>query len=204
MGVEARYQAIPEDCDLLARARSDRETAEWMEFFHATVVSKATQASAETPEEIAITSAVLALAQERPGLIERYFYAGNRRYDHLVYLLSPARRRNEFAENDHSLIHKAVHGSERLHPEARATQGRSIGFVPADDVQTIADYLATITRDMLHEHYDPAKMFDSYVYKTDPGMSEDSFEVTWQEFEGMRRVYQQAAAHGEAMITVID
>jgi hypothetical protein len=201
MGKEARYQAIPEDCELLARARKDRETAERIEFFNQWATHPPPPEI--SPHSVKFVAAIKTLAQTHPGLIQRYFYAGSRHYDHIIYLLSPTRRRGEFDENDHSLIHKAVYGSERLHPEARATQGVPIGFVPADDVQTIADYLSTITRDTLHEHYDPERMYKAGVYKP-PGLGEASFEVTWQEFEGMRRVYQQAAAHGEAMITVID
>lgn len=79
-----------------------------------------------------------------------------------------------------------------------------IGFVPARDVTAVAEYLAGITYTDLHEHYDPQRMYEKEVYKMAPNADESAFQFTWEEFVGMQNIYQQAMAHGEAMITVID
>lgn len=47
-------------------------------------------------------------------------------------------------------------------------------------------------------------MYEAGVYKMGPNAREKDFQIIWEEFAGMQSIYQQAAAHGEAMITVID
>ncbi len=201
MGVEARYQAIPEDCKLLARARKDSEIAELMQFFNS--FAEGRWEGSETPAQVFVADSVKELIRERPGLAQRYVYAGGRRWDMIIYLLSPARRVGEH-ESDHSLIFKSIWGSERLHPEARATQGVPIGFVPAQDVRAISDFLDTVTYELLHEHYDPFQMREMAVYKIHPMADETNFQYIWEEFTEMRDLYRAAADHNEAVITVID
>lgn len=140
---------------------------------------------------------------EHPGLRERYFYAGSRTYDAIVYLLSPHRRSGQFRD-DPNLIYQAIYGEERLHPDANATQGYPIGLVTTARVEVIADYLDSITMEILHEHYDPPTMDEAAVYKMHSSDDERKFQVIWEEFVGMRQVYRAAADHDEAVITVID
>lgn len=147
--------------------------------------------------------AIVALVEKNAGLKERYFSAGGRAFDIILYLLSPQRRERKYQE-DQSLIRKAIYGTERLHPEALATQGCPIGFVPAREVAVISEYLAGISEEKLLDHYDSERMWQAYVYKMHPEDGESEFQRIREEFAGMQTIYQQAAAHGEAMITVID
>lgn len=203
MGKDAQYQAIPEDCELLLRARQDRRWAEALVSFHgvATIGKRPSPRMHTFPEFV---NAVLLLVEENPGITQRYFIAVSRQFDAIMYLLSSARRAGESWKTDQSSIRKVIYGNERLHPEALATQGRPIGFVPANSVASLSDYLAGITREKLHQHYDPQRMFQAGIYKMGPNASEKDFQIIWEEFAGMQNIYQQAAAHGEAMITVVD
>jgi hypothetical protein len=193
MGVEARYQAIPEDCDLLKRARRDREIAEQLQFFDDYATGEWVITAPDMLDHF-LVHACEELARKHTGLTDRYFYAGSRMFDAIVYLLSPVRR-HEAPDPDESLIYKAVYGSERLHPEARAGQGYPIGFVPSHTVRIIADYLEVVTREQLHEHYEPHLMREQGVYKVFEHHDERKFQAIWEEFEGMRRVYRAAADH---------
>lgn len=203
MGTEASFQAIPEDCELLIRARRDRKIAEDMQFSLMDATEEPNPQYVRSPEEQYFYDAVQELIRVHPGLEKRYFYAGARTYDAIIYLLSPARREGEW-DGDQSLIKKAIWGVELLHPEACATQGVPIGFVSTVDTKRIAEYLDRVTREQLHEHYDPLKMRGAAVYKMGLSDSERRFEVIWEEFVGMRDVYRAAADHDEAVITVID
>lgn len=201
MAMDASYQAIPEDCELLARARQDEEWAEALQFFHGIALRGTNDRMwmAQFPE---FALAVVALVEKNAGLKDRYFFAG-RAFDLILYLLSPERRERKYQE-DQSLIRKAIYGVERLHPEALATQGRPIGFVPAREVAVISEYFAGISEEKLLEHYDPELMWQAYVYKMYPEDGEILLQRIREGFAGMQNIYQQAAAHGEAMITVID
>lgn len=202
MGKEAQFQALPEDCDLMLVARQDREIAELIQFFNGYATQNIRHES-DNSKQVKFHELVESVMKQRPQLKDRYFYAGARTYDAIVYLLSPANRTGEF-QNNMPLIHQAIYGQERLHPEATATQGSPIGLVRTDTVKVIADYLAQITVETLHEHYDDVQMFKAGVYKMWPGSGEERFRVIWAEFEAMRQFYQVTAAHDEAVITVID
>jgi hypothetical protein len=204
MGVELRLQAIPEDCELLIKARRDREVAEQMEFFNAWALEIHRSGwKPETPLEIYFFDAVQELIRQRPSLIQRYFYDGPRGWDALIYLLSPERRARN-SKGDNSLVNKAIKGSEPLHPEANATQGWPIGFVPIQDVRAIADFFDAVTFEQLHEHYDPKVMLANNVYKSRPDDDEIRFQHIWDEFVEIKNLYREAADHNEAVITVID
>lgn len=198
MGMEAEFQAIPEDWEWLIKARQNREIAEELQFFQQNAtIRKKYPGYDEKSLSSQLTDAIQNLVEERPGLISRHFYAGARTFGIITYLLSPQRRMNQ---SDRSLIRKIFYGFEPLQPEANATQGIPIGFIPSADVVVVADYLSSITMSQLREHWIPAKMGN--VYKFSP--SEERFQVVWQEFVGMRDVYLQAQQHGEAVIISID
>jgi hypothetical protein len=204
MGVEAYFQAMPEDCELFIAARQDREIAEMMQFFNNYSERDVTGQPEQYrggPKSYEFHFKARKVAIETPGLRDRYFYAGGRTFDAIVYLLSPARRATP-REKDTSLIHQAFYGQEPLYPEAIAVQGIPIGLVPSAGVVQIADYLGTISREILHEQYGTEHIKNAGIYKSAVG--EDRFQVIWDEFVGMRDVYQAAAEHNEAVITVID
>jgi hypothetical protein len=73
--------------------------------------------------------------------------------------------------------------------------------VTTEKVRVIADYLDSITMEILHEHYDPPTML---AYKMHRDSGESRFQDIWEEFVGMRQVYRAAADHDEAVITVIN
>ncbi len=199
MGFDACFQAIPENCELLARARQDRDVAQELQFFLHDIEPLSERNS--TPTEKYVSRAIRALVRSHPGLKQRRLYADHRS-DQIVYLLSPARR--EDAEDDDTLVYKAFNGSEHLQPEARAGQGCPIGFLPKADVHAIAEYFDSITVEQLHEYYDPSCMFDHYVYKIDPSCGEKTFQHIWDNFVEVRDFFREAAAHDEAVITMID
>ena len=204
MGVEARYQALPENCDFFRRLRHDREFAECVQFFNKYARGQSSLCDTDPQYIHEFRQGALELEQRFPGLASRYYYGVSRCYDQLHYLLSPWWRGEPKWVIDHSLIREAIYGIERLHPQAIATQGRPLGLVSAIDVPVLAEYLSEITKEMLHEHYDPPRMVAQGVYKIHDTDDESRFEWAWDEFCGMKTVYQQASTHGEAIVTVID
>jgi hypothetical protein len=204
MGVEARFQAMPENCELFITARQDRAMAEYIMSFNLYMV-RTTKQWPNSPNWLNFYGKAKKVVSEFPGVEDRYFYAGARQFDAIVYLLSPARRAVPRQE-DTSLIHQAYYGQELLHPEAKAGQGRPIGLVPSAGVALIAQYLNQISRETLFEHYDDERMYyEAGVYKIHPrDKSGWQVEAIRDEFVGMRDIYQAAAEHGEAVIVEID
>jgi hypothetical protein len=206
MGYEARFQAMPEDCELMLTARHDRAIAECMQFFKTYTSYTTIVGPTIDPKHVEFLRLVKKTIALKPDIVQRYFYGGARTFDAIVYLLSPIHRQSRTMMNleDDSQIYRAIWGMERLHPEAVASQGFPIGFVSAHAVSDLSDYLDGITHEMLHVHYDVRAMYEAGVYKMGPYSDEERFNAIWDEFVGMRKVYRAAAQHGEAMITVID
>src|ERR1700753_2114848 len=140
MGVEATFQAMPENCELFIAARQDRDIAELMQFFETYASQENLLRFKEDPKRLEFHTKARKVVSDSPGLLKRYFYAGSRTFDAIVYLLSPIRR-SVTHQKDTSLIYQAIYGQEPLHPEAHATQGRPIRLVPAIGVLIIAEYL---------------------------------------------------------------
>ena len=167
MGVEASFQAMPENCELFITARQDRETAEALQFFHRFAFVYKTPHPMWDATWTELHKMARKLGAEKPDLINRYFYAGGRTFDAIVYLLSPARRAGHY-EEDTSLIYQAIYGHEPLHLKAHASQGRPIGLVTAGEAPIITKYLEQVSIKTLHEHYNPERMSEAAVYKMHP------------------------------------
>lgn len=205
IGREAHYIAIPEDCELLVRARQDRDIAELTTFITWLGVENYQGRLPDHPNWLYVFNMAQNLYREVPGLGHRYYKPKSRYFDAILYLLSPERRKADSHHfGDRSLIDKTVHGCEPLCPGAIAGQGEPLGFVPTIEVPAIADYLESVTTERLHEHYDPVKMVEARVYKMFREGGEEAFHWIWEEFTGMRDLYRAAANHNEAVITCID
>ncbi|MCR9143606.1 MAG: YfbM family protein [bacterium] len=203
MGVEASYQAIPDPCDLLTAARENLAIAEALLFLKQ--YARPETLFQESPEDRFVARELKQLLVQFPDLLKEHFYAGGRNFDAIIYLLSAHRREANF-ENDPSMIYKAVLGSELLHPEAAASQGRPIRFCPAPVVREAAAYLDSVSPEDLREHLDPKAMYAAAVYKSQFGFNnpEEYFADLLDEFHGMRDLYLLAAENGRAMIVSID
>jgi Domain of unknown function (DUF1877) len=193
MGFEARYQAMPEG-KFLERARFEVEFAECIQFLH----DPKWLMSGDEPWRVAARD----LVGQRPGLVDRYFYAGSRQFDAIHFLLSQDRRvppAGRTISDDPHPSAKAIYGIERLNPTAGTTQGFPFGLVSAASVPKIVRYLAGITESDLGKYFDAKQMSDAAVYK-----ASSSLPRIWDELQGMKVVYEAAARHGEAMVTMRD
>jgi hypothetical protein len=114
MGKEASFQAMPENCELMIAARQNREIAEQIQRIHNFMTDSVDWFF--DPVDVELYYRVQKILLEHPGLSDRYFYAGRRTFDAIVYLLSPQRRAGQYGD-DSSLIRQAIYGTERLHPK---------------------------------------------------------------------------------------
>jgi hypothetical protein len=201
MGEEIRFQAIPEDCELLARARQDVEVDSWMEFSFETHVREMPPGwKPLSPEHAYVIAALSELVASHLGLLDRSLHT-DRSFDKIVYLLSPARRAGNL-DHDDSLIYKAMYGVERLNPNSRGTRNY-VRFSPVSDVHAITAYLDTITYEILREYYNPDHMEQIGVYKMWHGYYEEEVQRAWESFNEITAFYRKASAHNEAVISRI-
>jgi len=82
MGLDMKYQAMPEECDLLKRSRQEPEFANPLEFFSSIAREGAKSADAVWQD---FSTAAQQTIQQYPGLETRYLFWG-RRWDAVYYL----------------------------------------------------------------------------------------------------------------------
>jgi len=197
MGLELRYQAMPEECSLLERARHDLEFGRLLQFFEPI-------AKEEEEEQTWIDFALEVRQTIRlyPGIEQRNFSL-DRRWDQLYYLLSEARRKSE-PRDETSLIHQAIFGGDVLHPDVKAGQGIPIRYLPPADVLQVVALLATVTSEALQAHFNPSAMREAAVYKIRGDEDEFDFKYLQQDFGALKTFYEQAVMHHEGVLTCLD
>jgi hypothetical protein len=203
MGLDMSYQAIPEACDLIERARHEKGLGEMLCLVPLWFSNGVGPTRRSWPEAELLWRQLCELAGQYPGLAQRNCYLG-RCWDKLHYLLS-ANRRHEPGSEEDTLLDKAVRGAAEIAAHVRAPQGVPVMYVSPAEVELIGVVLEPMTTASLRVHYSPAKMEASGVYKfwadradeSEWRHIDDSF-VTFQTF------YLDAARHGEGVIVCLD
>lgn len=198
MGLDCTYQALPEGCALLERAKRAPSFGEllalapwqqeppwlaeggmWTEFY----------------EEVG------RLRQRHPGLEERYF-RGQRDWDVLHYLLSEARRQGVEGDDWGT---QAVLGARVLDESLRAGQGVPLRYSSPETVRALGEQLEQVTEADLRRVYVPELMEARAVYKFWADRADaEWWEHTVQRFEGLRAFYRRVAREGEGVLVVLD
>lgn len=147
-----------------------------------------------TTLETATSDDLRALVQwGEPGLVDI-----DKAWDGIAWLISVERRERPYMLPDPSLPEtQAVYGVD---PEDSALLFR---YSPAR-VQRIADALGPLGDDALRAHFDPAAMQDADVYPRIWDEGEGAFEYLLSHFHALRRLYLDAAAAGDGLVTLID
>jgi hypothetical protein len=203
MGWERDYQALPDGCYLLERAKVDPDFGQHLCFIRM-FFQRHGQPLLPNPDEALIDfcQAVRSLIELYPGIEKRY-YTLDRYFDMVHYLISAWKRGDRNADpNDMGT--KAICGTTELPKHLIGTQGFSIRYSTSDDVQEIALTLASLTQDDLRLRYDHVRM-EKFCYKFWADRADDA---TWSQiyeyFEGLRGFYLNAAEHNEGVIALQD
>jgi hypothetical protein len=194
MGLDMMYQAMPDDCALMERARRDAEFALRLRYFEQHIVS--ITLPEDEPVEHEFEKEAQRTMQLYPGIEKRNLYNGNRTWDKIYYLLSE-KRRNKVRERD-DLATKVVWGGERLHPEIIEFPVR---YLTPSEVDEVVAFLEPITYDMMQQHFNPALMIEAVVYKI---TQSQNFERVWTDFEELRNFYNMVQQYREGVITSLD
>lgn len=201
MGWELSLQAIPEDCELLKLANKDREIAEKLQFIEIAIDEIEQWLISDYPATKLFAKMLLPILETKPRLQSRYFYGGRRCYDIIEYLLCEERRCNDQKHSEQCMIQIAIHGNTAVHPKAKTTQGISgIQLITTEVVPKVTEYMSQISYEQFKRHWNPTKMLECGVYKISAGKLQSS----WEEFQGIYNLYQQAEKHNEAVIATID
>ncbi len=204
MGLDIHYQAMPEVCNLLTRARHQPNFGSHLEFFKSYAVISQKELDQRAVDDYSFAEFIHEVRQslkQHPGIEQRNLYLG-RRWDMLYYLLSERRRNGEKADGS-EWSEKVIFGGEVLNEKTQTTVGFPIRYLYPREVSDVRDYLGTVTIEMLHVHWNPCKMSEARVYKIRVDEDEDYFRWIQEDFEKLKTFYALIAEHNEGILTFI-
>lgn len=211
MGLDVVYQAMPANCEVMARSLLDPEFASNLAYFASYCEQSPEDLQVELEEcedyedyaeEYAVTLEFSKAAHRTcatyPGLEHRCLYLG-RKWDMLRYLLSHERRKK--APDRDSWVDHAILGGEILHEDKISITGRELHYLEPCEVSTISERLNGISIEMLYEYWHPQKMSKAGVYKIHPEDSESVFYYVAEDFHELKTFYQLVGQYKEGVIT---
>jgi hypothetical protein len=201
MALTMEYQALPEDCQLLRRARSEPALAEYL-WLAPTAFQRGGVPTPHRDEPrgyLDLHAEAKALLADRPDLQSANYTLD--RYWAVVWDLLPERRLDDDAGAAWTEL--AVRGGEPIAEHADDPCGGPVRYLTPRQVRDVALNLAALRRDELLVRYDPAEMLGK-VYKAQnatPG--EEGFEEYWKLILGLRQFYEAAARAGDLVLAIL-
>jgi hypothetical protein len=200
MGLDRDYQAMPDGCTLLERARHEPASGGYLESFYSWNYDSEPPPVRNDDDKafVEFLAAAKEVVEHHPGIKSRYLYLG-RRWDMLHYLLSENRRKGDNKEWSH-WVDKAIFGGQILNEETITTIGSPIRYLPPSEVLYVAENLGEISSESLRHHWNPQAMCDAKVYKS-RGADNESFGWVKEDFEKLKCFYALVAAHSEGVLS---
>lgn len=204
MGLDMSYQAIPADSSLLKKVAESETAAVSLNIYGFKKISDENlEYYKENGEFAEFVSETKLIRNEHSDIENRECDLG-RRWDMLHYLLSEIRRNNQpYDETD--LVHRAIHGGEKLGENAVLPQGVPVRFLNPQEVKEISTLFGQIETDALEEYWNPPKMREAGVYKI-RGDDSDDYQLNYlkEEFEKLKDFYLWAAIYDEGVLVFCD
>lgn len=203
MGLDISYQAMPEGCTLLERARHEPKFGAYLEFFNSYAFNsqQALARSADDPVVVEFVAEAKQVAEHYKGIEDRRLYLG-RRWDILYYVLSENRRRSK-KKDCSDWVEQAIFGGEVLNQATQTTIGFPIRYLPPIEVWYIAEILKDTNLELFRCHWNPRAMAEASVYKIHAEDGDEEFEWVKQDFEKLKVFYAQVAQHHEGVLTFV-
>jgi hypothetical protein len=194
MGLDAIYQALPDDWSLLAAAKEGDLTANqeleaalfFLLRFHGTGMQTKSKMMDTT------SYAVCDLLQRHPHIAERNCRL-DRRWDKLYFLLSSERRGSRPWPDD-ALAKQSIFGVRTLF---------ELHYSPPAAVFDVAAFLERTTIADLYLNYDPERMAEGGVYKFHIEDAVVEWKILVSTFMEFRAFYQSTALVGNAVISLL-
>lgn len=199
------YQAIPHDSNLLKKAAESEWTTILLYSHGFNEIPKADiERYLEDKEFVEFKQEAERIRRNHSNIEKRKLYFG-RRWDMLHYLLSEIRRNPQKRSDEHDLIHRAIHGGEKLGENSFLPQGVPVRFLNPFEVKEISKYLGNIEADELEKYWNPPLMSEAGVYKIHGDYNDDDqLRHLKEEFKKLKDFYLWAAIYDEAVLVFCD
>ncbi|MFN8608010.1 MAG: DUF1877 family protein [Vulcanimicrobiota bacterium] len=197
MSLEAFYQCVPTQCELLRRSIAEEDYGQFL------VASYRFKPEQPHPmwdgQDAEYCQDLNAMLRANPGLHARNLTLGTS-WDILEYLISAARRNGTYDQPD--LGRKAINGDRELAPHLFCSQGVPLRYSSPETVKKILTYLMQTN---FKSGFDFEKMRQANLYKSPEEWRPENY---WPFVEDLLKqltaFYRQAAIANEGVLVWID
>lgn len=187
MGLDIVYQAIPDDEEIINLARTFQIEYWLMHPYPINIIPQQ-----YSLHELMLFERLTKLYEKHHGIEERKFVT--RRWDILLFLVSDKRRKVEIDDYPEDFWRRIIIGGTPI------AENERFRLLRTDEVQEAAILLE---QSFLDKYWFQIFIMESLnVYKSwQHEQNEATFKLFESDFEKLKRVYYQAAEHGEAIIS---
>lgn len=194
------YQAVPDGCELLERAKRDAVFGEFLTFPSRFRRAENCIEPHWKGKDTEFCRELAKLVRAAPGLDARNCTL-DRYYDKIEYLISPARRNSKSKEFD--LGAQTIQGTVVLAEHLRSGQGFLLRYNDPVAVLVMAEMLSSISHEELRRNYDPTKMAEAAVYKSSADAPEEEWTWICEFFDDFSNFYRSVAEHEEGVLVTV-
>lgn len=195
------YQAMPDNCRLLAKSKHDLSFGSYLEkcLFLRELGSLTSTGIAEDRTLTDFIAEMRCLVEEHPWIEERNLNLG-RNWDVLHFLIS-AKRRGEISNGYIDWTDRGINGGDELHKEIKTGIGTSIKYLPPSEVSYISSELSNIPMESLTLNWHPDKMKESDVYRPFVLNETEFFDDICRDLKRLQTFYAVVSKYGEGILT---
>ena len=203
MGSELHFQAIPENCRLLARARRDARFGSFLENLSvfASIISDPTIGKADDPVFSDFVVEARALIEENPWIEERSLRLGSN-WSAVHYLLSE-HGRADGGSGYQSWVERAMKGGDEIHADARTASGHPIRYLSPPEVAEISSHISTISPDEIVRNWRPDAIEGAGITVPDPMKPDDQIHPIISDLGRLQTFYSTVHKFGEGVLTLV-
>lgn len=200
--VSLYYQAVPEHCRLLAKARRDVSFGSYLEkcVYIRELGSLKALGIAEDPAFNDFISEIRGMVEENPWIEERNLNLG-RNWDVLHYLMSD-KRRGEDTNGYSDWMERAINGGDVIHEDVKTGSGAAIKYLSPSEVSHISSELSKFPAELLSKNWHPKKLKDSNVYRPIVLDEAQFFDDICRDLMRLQTFYTVVSKYGEGVLTL--
>lgn len=196
------YQAVPDNCRLLAKAKRDVSFGSYLEkcVYIREFASLNAGGISDDPQFNDFIAEMRGMVEEHPWIEESNLNLG-RNWDVLHYLISP-KRRGEVSNGYSDWMDRAINGGDMLHDQVKTGSGTPIKFLNPAEVADISSQLSDLAFQSVCQNWHLTTLKDTDVYRPIVLDEQQFFDDICRDLKRLQTFYAVVSKYGEGIITL--
>ncbi|MBL8184506.1 MAG: DUF1877 family protein [Blastocatellia bacterium] len=203
MGSELHFQAIPENCRLLARARRDPRFGSFLESLSAfaSIINDPSISKADDPVFSDFVNEARALVEENPWIEERSLRLGNNW--NTIHLLLSEHGRTAGGNGQGDWVERAMKGGDEIHADAKTAAGHPIRYLSPPEVAEISNQISAILPDEIVRNWRPEVIEGAEINVPGAIKPGEQVHTLTTDLGKLQAFYSTVHKFGEGVLTLV-